>query len=670
MDQIIAKRRGSIRLTLCLCVIPIALAASADSGKSQKQPAGNQPNNPEKQLPALPLQLVDGTKPELSYTWRELESGRAVIAVWNSSKEPQKITATVTDFDLAGGSTGQGSASVHLTVSPDSATSCKYSVKRFTLKLQDPAIVPPVRGSYSGLVLLAGNDDKFSPYSQRVRINITGPQPAVTKATLIAWRIAPFVPVWRASINVPLIDEYKPTEFTEPGRVVGFVHRAYGGIATVRWASLKPARDKRPARARLEIDHLPAAGQYEGDIYLGGLQDKTTPLALTVVAKDVPVFPILVMALGIYLAWLTKRYLGVLRSIWILRRQEAELGSTFQESQKEFADTVAGKSSATYSISEDVSRQRTAILQNLKQAERSWATSIDSNVNYKDALKSIQDLQDQLWQWARIGPELASLESSLQDLQQHIDGASMLPASADPGDPAFLTLARNLLRGRTLATSEISGLRNAISDAKTIATQFDSVNQHAQELTASFRSTKDRSDLDEDQKAKLSDVQNRLVAVWQHLWGAKTAADVAAITNVGGDLDQAQVELAQIAAEPQKPRRFGLVSLTSYLLSPTDEWPGPQVLSPAADLNHVGAGDTRRAQALDRGIRLGDLGSVIIASVIALVTGLSSNYLGKPFGTVQDYFTLFVWAAGTKVGVDILTSALDKLVAWVPTKSA
>jgi len=268
--------------------------------------------------------------------------------------------------------------------------------------------------------------------------------------------------------------------------------------------------------------------------------------------------------------------------------------------------------------------------------------------------------------WAKIGPELASLESSLQELQQHIDGTGMIPPSADPGDPSFLASAQQFLRGRVLQTAEISDLREPVSDAKTTAIQFDSANQHAQELTASFRSTKDRSDLDDDQKTKLTDVQNRLVAAWEHLWSVKTAADVAAITNVGGDLDQAQIELAQIAAEPQKPRRFGVMSLTSYLLSPTDDWAGPQILTPAADLDHSGAKDTRRAEMLDRGIRLGDLGSVIIASVIALVTGLSSNYLGKPFGTVQDYFTLFVWAAGTKVGLDIVTAALDKLVAWAP----
>jgi hypothetical protein len=571
---------------------------------------------------------------------------------------------------LAAGSTGQGPETIHLTISPDSANADGYVVSRFTLKLQDPAPVPPVRGSYSGVLLFAGDTDKFSSLSQRMRINVAGPQPAVTKATLIGWRLAPFLPVWCASIEAPLTDEYKPAEFTDPGRIVGFVHRPYGGIATVRWTSLEPAQGNRPARARLEVEDLPAAGQYDGDIFLGGLQDKTAPLALTVVAKDIPLFPIVVIAFGIFLAWLTKRYLGVLRSVWVMRKQEAELGSTFQESQEAFADAVRGKSCAAYSIAEDVSEQRKRIRQNLQQAERSWATSLDNNQNYKNAIKDIQDVQDQLSQWAKAGPELATLESSLGIVEEHVDGSAMIPPAADPADPAFLAAAQDLLRGRALKESDISALRKAVSDATTTATQFDSANQHAQELTASFRSTKERSDLNDEQKSKLADIQNRLVAAWDHLWSARTAADIATITGVGGDLDQAQVELAQIAAEPQKPRRFQGASLTSFLLSPTEHWDGTEILSAVKDRDHAGASDTRRAETLDRGIRLGDLGSVVIASVIALVTGLSSNYLGKPFGTVQDYFSLFVWGAGTKVGLDIVTSALDKLVAWSPSKSS
>ena len=679
MERLYPHCRSLIFAALSVCLVVTTSVAGNQSKKPQKAAGAdskktvNQSDTtqkPEKALPALPLQLTDGTKTEVTYTWRELESGRALISIWNSSKEQLKITAAVADFDLSAGSTAQGASSISLTVSPDSTTSLKYGVTRFTLRLKDPATVPAVRGSYSGLLLLSGEGDKFSPFSQRVRINVTGPQPAVTKASLVAWRFAPFLPVWCASINVPLNDEYKPAEFTEPERVVGFVHRAYGGIATVRWATLKPAHDNKPAQARLTIASLPAAGQYDGEVYLGGLQDKTAPLALTVIAKDVPVFPIMVMALGIFLAWLTKRYLGVLRSTWNLRKQEAELGRTFQESQTEFAEAVAGKSCASYSIAEDVASQRKNILQNLTMAERSWATSLDNNQNYKNAQSAIQSLQDQLSQWAKTGSELASLDASLQELQQHIDGAGMLPASSSPGDPAFLPAAQNLLRGQPLKTAEIPALRKDVSDAKTTAMQFDSANQHALELTDSFRKTQGRSDLDEDTKSKLTDIQNRLVAAWQHLWEVQTAGDEAAVTNVGGDLDQAQIELAQIAAEPEKPRTFGIMSFASYLLSPTNQWPGPQILTAAADLDHPAASDTRRAEVLDRGIRLGDLGSVIIASVIALVTGLSSSYLGKAFGTVQDYFALFVWAAGSKVGLDILTAALDKLVASAPVSKS
>lgn len=63
-----------------------------------------------------------------------------------------------------------------------------------------------------------------------------------------------------------------------------------------------------------------------------------------------------------------------------------------------------------------------------------------------------------------------------------------------------------------------------------------------------------------------------------------------------------------------------------------------------------------------RAIGLWDQASVILALIIALITGLNTNYWSKPFGTFQDYAVLFLWAAGTKIGVDIITAVTDKLV--------
>jgi hypothetical protein len=106
------------------------------------------------------------------------------------------------------------------------------------------------------------------------------------------------------------------------------------------------------------------------------------------------------------------------------------------------------------------------------------------------------------------------------------------------------------------------------------------------------------------------------------------------------------------------------MSFSSYLLSAASEPSAPPLFASLADLANPGASDSRRVEMLSRGIRIGDWSSVLFAFAVALVTGLSSNYLGKPFGSVQDYFNLFIWGAGTKVGLDIVTSVLDKLVSW------
>ncbi len=77
---------------------------------------------------------------------------------------------------------------------------------------------------------------------------------------------------------------------------------------------------------------------------------------------------------------------------------------------------------------------------------------------------------------------------------------------------------------------------------------------------------------------------------------------------------------------------------------------------------HLPADDTQRAELLEQTIDRWDKLSVLLAFLIAVITGLNSNYWGKPFGTFQDYAVLFLWAAGTKVGVDIIAAVTDKFV--------
>jgi hypothetical protein len=82
-----------------------------------------------------------------------------------------------------------------------------------------------------------------------------------------------------------------------------------------------------------------------------------------------------------------------------------------------------------------------------------------------------------------------------------------------------------------------------------------------------------------------------------------------------------------------------------------------------SDINNLPANDDRRLAMLTKAISYGDWGSFILAFVIALLTGLNTNYLGKSFGTMQDYVVLFLWGAGTKATLDIFTSVLDRFSA-------
>ena len=83
------------------------------------------------------------------------------------------------------------------------------------------------------------------------------------------------------------------------------------------------------------------------------------------------------------------------------------------------------------------------------------------------------------------------------------------------------------------------------------------------------------------------------------------------------------------------------------------------LVMPAA-VSALPASDDRRAQLLHQAIDLGNTASTFFAFVIALLTGLSLKYFGQPFGTIQDYVGLFLWAAGTKATLDIITAVVGR----------
>lgn len=659
-----AKSWGRV---LTLTMVVVSHYAHGSSSAATKDP---HPNSQEKAqvAAATPLQLLEGTKPESSFSWHDLEAGGTVISIWNGSEKRLQLSAEVSALDSYASGVGSGATSIAVAITPGSVTAEPYSINRFTLALKGAGIAPRDHGSYAGVLTIKSLDPKLAPFVQRLRINALAPQPAVSKLTFIAWRIVPFLPLWCSTGDLPLAEPFGPGQLADRNRLVGIVHRSSGGFATVRWTTSESTGQDEPPRARLVVSGLRSAGQYDGDIALGGMADRATPVTLTVLAKDIVLWPLLVMALGTYVAWSTKRYVGVLRIVWNLRKQEAELGTVFEENQKTFIEAAKGASFASYSLAEDVASQRDAICQKLTTLEKMWTTSIDSSDDYKAVVAALQTLQMQISQWGQLGSDLRALQDALQAAQDGIDGHAMIPVTADPGNPQFIDLSEGLLRGKSLLGTEIVTLRKQTADATALAKLWNDANQHAKDLTVAFTSIRG-SQVGPDQQGALVEIQKRLVAVWQHLWTVESIADLAAITTVNGDLDSAQVGLAEIRAQKQTEHRLALFPLSSKMLltfpvqSLVDAGPSPLPISASmTDSSELPASDTRRAEMFTRSIHLGDTVSLVVAFVIAILTGLSSNYLGKPFGTIQDYAALFLWAAGTKVALDILSSVLDKFV--------
>ena len=388
-------------------------------------------------------------------------------------------------------------------------------------------------------------------------------------------------------------------------------------------------------------------------------------MSLTVIAKDIIVWPLLVIGAGIFLAWLTKRYVGVVRVVWSLLKQEAELGELYKASQKQFSEAAQGKPFASYTIAKDVDGTRRSIVAVLEKLQKSWVTSIESNRDYKAAVVTLADLQQQLTAWGNFGDELQTLEQDLDNARSKIDGDQMIPRAANPDIPPFMAVAEKLLRGRELRASELTQIRQAVSSATLLCGIWGEVVVRAKGLTLRF-SELQKNKVPETQREKLASAETALIGAWQHLWEVQSAGDLPVITSAGGDLDSAQIGLAGIEADRARPSTASSLTVSSkmFLTASTSEGtPETSFESQFVDSAQLAASDTRRPGLLNRAIRFGDTGSVVLAVMLATLTGLSTNYFGKPFGTAQDYVVLFLWAAGTKAALDMLSAVLDRFAA-------
>jgi hypothetical protein len=626
-------------------------------------------NTPDKTKPAASILVqVDPAKNSQTFTWEQLKSGGAVFVIRNPGGESRKLRdvsevlferlpqASIAANGKAPAG-GQTTFAGKVEAVPAQAEIKAYESQRFQLGIGGSAPpVQPVPGVYLAWVVVDEADSKNQPLSQQIRVTVPGPQPLLAKASTTIYRLTPFG-CWQShEVAVPLLNP--EVKSILGGRKVGALRKSTGDWVAVKWAD--PQSTAEGDTAWLSIDDPPSAGTYDGDLVLNEDPDKV-PLNVSVVAKDIIVWPILVIVLGTYLAYKAKRYLGLVRITWSLREQEAELGTFFKQNEEEFQTNPNTPSIGDYSIAADVNDQRKKICQLLDKLELTVSTNLDmTNLDYKEVCDRLRALQTGIAAWPALGKSLASLAQQNTDVLNSIDKAEMESPGKLPNFPAFCLLVQNLLQGKEIPVAQIAPLTQQADNLTALVTAWQKTYTQAGEQTNQFRQTRSQVNAPTpEEKTALGALTADVTTMWVDLLETTTSDD---LTKANGDVSKVVADLANFPSGRRLV--FAMRSMpVSFLLEGFRAHQAQKAVRSAATLQlNLPENDQLRAELLQKSIARRDVEAAVFAGFVGLLTGLNTLYLGKPFGTLQDYVGVFLWAAGTKVALDLLTAALDKFV--------
>ncbi len=599
--------------------------------------------------PPATLMPGDGARAAIGFTWRQMTEGKASVPV--TSTKDQKVHVQEAELTCFG---GLAATLLKVGVTPGEATASTNVPVRFQLSV---AAEKPVPGTCVGPVVF--RDDANNAVAQTVTVSVAGPELVPTKLSVVLWRWVPWPYARLVANDFPFAVGTASDLQGLWGRETGSISRGTDGWTRVYWNG----KDRNHPEPRLVIDTPPAAGTYSGDLVLADDPVKVQ-VSLTAMVKDIVVWPALTIVLGVALAYMVKRYAGVLRVTWALRAQVADLDGEFRAAQAQFERDTEGQSFVKYSIGQELKTRRDSVLAALSGIERSVASTLDStNSNYQNAVATVQSLQSGVGLWQGLGGQMADLSAGLERLEGRLNGADQEPPVTQGDKPAFVSTARDLLNGKTIAVSAVTAISQNAATLGALAKLWLAVRDRAAGLTAEYRRLRAQTGLPAPQVANLG---TAIVSMWVHVLGVQDAAGLNGLLMNGADLDQCTVQIEQLKEiAGSEGRALGLTSAMFSAMSSVQA--GEDPVDALVRAGTEAPGENRQAEFLRTRIAEADVASAVFSCVVALLTGLNLFYLGKAFGTNADYVSVFVWAAGTNVALGLITATIDRFTSTKPT---
>ncbi len=581
----------------------------------------------------------------LSVAWVD---GQIVAALQNNTTDNLTVAVRLEAFTGVGAVIEASALTTApaLTVTLPAAGSVHVSFPLRTLR--------PAPGRYDGFVTAVEQIHNLV-VRKPVVLTVSNPAavapliPALTSFTVRAYRLSPFSPLW-CVYNCALPLQGEPENQIAPAGALGYLLGDHGGALRVSAGPF--VRDGGLALIYGFTGNWGAAGSYTGQVDLAPTDAANGAIALTVNVADAIWIPILLLIIGVMIVAWTQNWLGVRRPLWELVRREASASEIVQQS-----GPVCG-----YDIRGDAAQQLTEIRSEAQALDRIWLRLLFDPADVERARQDharieqrLAAVEAQLDLWQKWPFHLAELERALlQAATPAIEQASpppILPASQT--SPAFFDAALALTRGKPSTLAELERLADVVAQATRLARCWGAWEQRL----AGARAQLDLlADLTPPEARMVERARQQANSAWADLW---TAHDLSALT--------AQHTEEEIAAVIETVHRLlhRLPAPTRGVVAKEPGAPsaprGVGVALPGYAVTDLPAAPAARAQRAQQALHMGDRAFLGIAIVVALAGGLNELYFDKNFGSLADWLQALTWGAGTKLGVDLVKSVLERL---------
>lgn len=442
--------------------------------------------------------------------------------------------------------------------------------------------------------------------------------------------------------------------------------------------TMKDASPSRGAALDLTFDRRwGLTGTYVGQVDFVPDDPDLGTVDLTVNVKDIVIWPLLCLWIGIATARYIQRYLTV-------RRQTLKLLERLNSVSLEFAKLR--KSVHGYTVAEDFEVRR----EQLEVAIETWDRTHFGELSETERegfsttiLEPLAALEVQTALWSQFRDKLDRLgRTLLQDARPAIDHTEV-PAGIDLQEPRFFTNGRALLRGTKLQMPQVPEYAERIDKASDLASAWGELAELAVLVRDAIRELdKPAIELSISEREMLETARHHLNSAVRDLWEAPNLDDLRR-RNAEKELTTAQ-EIVRRLMDPfvyyagsdasknlETAPEDGIAagSLASFSVEMLGKLP-PLVRTyarvesfqlPRVGLDRYGLLPTDAAKLtyVRRALLFGEQTVTWVAILASMVIGLE-RYFATNFGSLADYLGLFTWGLTAKAGLELVNVILSR----------